>query len=162
MAGIAIGIYWLTRSVLQIPIANYLDKNHGEKDDYYALISGTLLTSLVPLGYIFASLVWHVYVLQIVYALGMAFVIPSWAGIFTRHIDKGREALSWSVDSSAFSIGTGISGIVGGVVAKNFGFIPLFIAISFMAASAAVLCLLIRNDIVPKGPTGRVYPIPKI
>lgn len=53
--GIAIGIYWLTKSIIQLPIARYLDKSHGEKDDFYALICGTILVSLVPLGFIFAS-----------------------------------------------------------------------------------------------------------
>ena len=33
VVGIAVGIYLLTKSVLQIPIAHYLDLNHGEKDD---------------------------------------------------------------------------------------------------------------------------------
>lgn len=91
---------------MQIPIANYIDKNHGERDDYYALIGGTLLIALTPLGFLFASLPWHVYVLQGIHALGMSFVISSWSGIFTRHIDKGREALSWSFDSFSVGIGT--------------------------------------------------------
>jgi len=161
VVGIAVGIYWLVKSVLQVPIAHYLDKNHGEKDDYYALIGGTLLASFTPLGFIFATLPWHMYVLQGVHALGMAMAIPSWSGIFTRHIEKGREAFCWSLDSSALGIGAGIAGIIGGTIAKIFGFTPLFIGVSVLGIVAALLFLLIRKDLLPKVPEERVFPMPK-
>ena len=48
VAGMAVGIYWLVKSALQVPISRYLDRNHGEKDDYYFLIIGTFLASLSP------------------------------------------------------------------------------------------------------------------
>ena len=40
--GIAAAIYWITRSVLQIPIAKYLDSTPGEHDDFMALVGGLL------------------------------------------------------------------------------------------------------------------------
>lgn len=158
VAGMAIGIYWLVKSIIQIPIASYLDKHKGEKDDYYALIGGTLLASFVPLGFIFASLPWHIYALQGVHALGMAFAVPSWGGIFTRHIDKGREALSWGTESSSLGIGAGVAGIVGGTLAKFFGFTPLFIGVFVFGIITTLLLLLIAHDLIPKD---RVFPIPK-
>jgi len=158
VAGIAIGIYWVLKSLIQIPIGRYLDKNHGEKDDYYFLIGGTLLASFVPLGFIFATLPWHMYLLQAVHAIGMAAVIPSWGGIFTRHIDKGKEAQSWALDSSALGIGAGIAGIVGGIIAKAFGFAPLFIGVGVFGIISALLCLLIRKELLPKE---KVILIPK-
>jgi MFS family permease len=150
VVGIAIGIYWLTKSIIQIPIARHLDKDHGEKDDYYALIVGILLAGLTPIGFIFATLPWHMYLLQVVHALGFALAVPSWSGIFTRHIDKGKEAFSWSLDSSALGIGTGAAGILGGVVANVFGFTPLFIGTSILSVVTVLLFLLIRKDLEPK------------
>ncbi len=161
VAGIAMGIYWLGKSVLQIPIAHFLDKNHGEKDDYYALIGGTLLASLTPIGFIFATLSWHIYILQGIHALGMAMAIPSWSAIFTRHIEKRREAFCWSLDSSALGLGAGVASILGGTIAGVFGFTPLFIGVSVFGIVAALLFLLIGKDLLPKVPTGRVYPMPK-
>jgi len=158
VAGMAVGIYWLTKSVIQIPIANYLDKNHGEKDDYYFLIGGILLASLTPFGFIFATLPWHIYLLQIIHALGLAAALPAWCGIFTRHIDKGKEAQSWALDSSALGIGAGAAGIIGGTVAEIFGFTPLFIGVGVFGIIAALLCLLIRKELSPKG---KVILIPK-
>ncbi len=159
VAGIAVGIYWVVKALVQVPLAHFLDKNHGEKDDYYSLVGGIILTSLTPIGFIFASLPWHMYVFQAVHAIGMAMVVPSWAGIYTRHIQKKREAFCWGLDSSAISIGLGVGGIVGGIVAKAFGFVPIFIAVSLMGfVSVALLLVVGSKDILPKE---RIYPIPK-
>jgi len=161
VAGIAMGTYWLGKSFLQIPIAHYLDKNHGEKDDYYALIGGTLLASLTPIGFIFAALPWHIYLLQGFHALGMAMAIPSWSAIFTRHIEKEREAFCWSLDSSSIGLGAGVAAILGGTIAEIFGFIPLFIGVSIFGIVAALLFLLIGKDMMLKVPRDRVFPMPK-
>ncbi len=161
VVGIAVGIYLLVKSVLQIPIAHYLDLNHGEKDDYYALFIGTLLTAITPIIFIFATISWHIYIAQVIHALGMAMAIPSWSAIFTRHIEKRREAFCWSLDSSALGLGAGITGIIGGTVAQSFGFIPLFIGVSVFNVIAALLFLFIMKDILPKTSRQRVFLLPK-
>jgi len=158
VAGTAVGIYWILKSLLQIPIGSYLDKNHGEKDDYYFLIGGTLLASLAPLGFIFSSLPWHMYALQSLHAVGAALSLPAWCGIFTRHIGKGKEAQSWALDSSAIGLGAGVAGIIGGIVAKTFGFIPLFVGVSILGIISALLCILIKKELLPKE---KVILIPK-
>ncbi len=158
VVGIAIGIYWILKSLIQIPIGRYLDKTSGEKDDYYFLIFGTGLASLTPIGFIFATLPWHMYALQGIHALGMAMAIPSWGGIFTRHIDKGKEAMTWGIESSALGIGIGVAGIIGGIVAKNFGFTPLFIGVSILGIAATFLFLLIAKDLLPKD---KIFPVVK-
>ena len=153
VAGIAIGIYWLFKSIIQIPIARILDKRKGEKDDFYFLISGTFLMSLVPVGYIFSFLPWHIYFLQITHALGAAMSLPPWCGIFTRHLDKGKEAQSWAWDSSAIGIGGGIAGILGGIIAKTFGFLPLFLGVSILGMISCLLIYSIKKDLIPKEKT---------
>jgi len=161
VVGIAVGTYLLVKSVLQIPIAHYLDLNHGEKDDYYALFIGTLLTAITPIIFIFATMPWHIYIAQIIHALGMAMALPSWSAIFTRHIEKKREAFCWSLDSSALGLGAGITGIVGGTIAQSFGFMPLFIGVSVLNVIAALLFLFIMKDILPKTSRQRVFLLPK-
>ena len=150
IAGFASLIYWLTKSALQIPIGHYLDKNHGEKDDFWAMFLGEFLIAFVPLGYLFSSQPWHIYILQIVYAVGMSMVIPAWSAIFTRHIDKGREALQWSMESTFLGIGAGVAGGFGGIVASIFGFSALFICVSFFNIISIIFLLLIKNDISPR------------
>ncbi|MFH1820526.1 MAG: MFS transporter [Candidatus Nealsonbacteria bacterium] len=158
VAGTAVGVYWIVKSIAQIPISHRLDKNDGERDDYYSLIFGTLLASLTPFGFLFATLPWHVYLIQAIHALGMAFAVPSWSAMFTRHIDKKREALSWGVHSSSLGLGAGVAGIIGGAVAKTYGFAPIFIAVAVCGIIASFLFFLISKDIIPKE---RVFPLPK-
>ena len=150
VAGVAIGIYWILKSLLQVPIGRYLDKNHGEKDDYYFMISGMFLASFVPFGFIFASLPWHIYALQAIHAIAMAMAIPPWGGIFIRHIDKGKEAMTWGMESSSIGIGVGIAGIIGGIIAKTFGFTPLFIGVGVLGMVSVCLLLLISKNLIAK------------
>jgi MFS family permease len=154
VAGIAVGIYWITKSFLQVPIGRYLDRTHGERDDYWFMILGLAIASVAPLLFLLSSQPWHIYGLQVVHAAGMALAIPSWGGIFTRHIDRGLEAASWSTESSALGLGVGIAGITGGIVAEQLGFAPLFVGVSILGFLGAGTLLLIRNDLAPKrGPT---------
>jgi len=161
VVGMAFGIYWLGKSFLQIPIAHFLDKNHGEKDDYIALVLGTFLTALSPLIFAFANEVWHIYAAQIVHALGMAMAIPSWYAIFGRHVPKKRTAICWGLDSSAIGLGAGIAGFTGGFLVDAFGFRALFLSVSVLNVMAALLLLLIIRNILPKVPQNGIFPFPK-
>lgn len=147
IAGFASLVYWLLKSLLQIPISNYLDKNHGEKDDFYFLIIGTCLISLVPFGFAFSSFVWQIYVLQALYAVGMAMVIPSRGAIFTRHIDKGQEAYEWAMNSTCLGLGAGITGAIGGILVSLYNFQVIFILTGVFSFSSAIVLFLIKDDI---------------
>ena len=149
VVGFAVAIFWITKSVLQIPIGNYLDRNHGEKDDYWFLIVGTFLTGLVPLLFIFINQPWQLYFLQALYAVALAVTIPPWGAIYTRHIDKGKEAKTWSTDSSAYGIGTGIAGAVGGVVVAKMGFPALFIGVFIFGMISTIILLTMKNKVLP-------------
>lgn len=92
MVGFVATVYWIVKSLVQPTIAKYLDREHGEKDDFIFLIAGMYVANLVPLGYIFSTQPWHIYTLEFIRGLAMACVVPTWSAIFTRHIDKGREA----------------------------------------------------------------------
>jgi MFS family permease len=150
VAGFAMAIYWGVKSVLQIPFGKYLDKNHGEKDDLYFVVIGNLLAALAAFGYIFSSLPWHIYLLKGIYSLGMAMNIPGWTAIFTRHIDKGKEAFEWATRSTIIGIGAGASGALGGLVASTFGFNALFAGVGFFAITSAFLPLLIYKELCPR------------
>lgn len=147
VAGFASLSYWAVKSVLQVPIGHFLDKTKGEKDDFWFMVIGTFLAGFIPLGYLLATAAWHIYILQMIYAVGMSMVFPSWLAIFTRHIDKGKEALEWSLESTFLGAGAGLAGGVGGILASIFGFPVVFILVSGLTFLSAFLLLLIRKDI---------------
>ncbi len=151
VAGFAALFYWISKSFLEIPIGRYLDKNHGEKDDFWFMVIGMFITALVPIGFLFSSLPWHIYFFQVIHAVGMAMTLPSWLAIFTRHIDKGKEAFEWGMETTSIGTGAGIAGGLGGIMVGVFGFKMLFIFVSALTIFSAMLLLFIKNNISAKG-----------
>jgi len=150
MVGFIAATYWVTKSILQPFIAYFFDLKKGEKDDFKFLIIGMYVANLIPLGYIFVSQLWQIFLLEFIRGLAMACVIPSWAGIFTRHISKGWEAFSWSIESTGIGFAFGFAAAFGGVMATALGFKTVFVLVSAFGLIASSVLLLIRNQIFPK------------
>jgi MFS family permease len=150
VAGFAAAVYWIVECLVVIPAGKYLDKNHGEKDDLLFIVIGNILAAVAAFGYIFSSLPWHIYLLQAIYAIGMGMNIPGYTAIFTRHIDKGKEAFSWSARAASVGIGAGIAGALGGIIASRFGFKTLFLGAGILLLLSAALPFLISKEVIPK------------
>ena len=125
--GIASTLYWIVKSALQMPIAKVLDKLSSEDDDAIALMLGSFLISLVPFGFLMATQIIHIYFLHIILAFGDALRVPSWNAIFTRHVDKGKEGISWGLNSTLCGYLLAIATLCGGWIAEKIGFQGVFI-----------------------------------
>ena len=150
MVGFVAATYWLTKSIIQPFIAHRLDQNHGEKDDFIFLVIGMYIANLIPLGYIFSTQPWHIYTLEFTRALAMACVVPAWSAIFTRHINKGREAFSWSIESTGIGFAAGFAGAFGAWLASTLGFKVVLLLVSLFGLLSSSTLLLIRHSIFPK------------
>lgn len=150
VVGIAAGIYWILRSALEIPIANYLDKTPGEHDDFMALIGGLFLVGISAIAMCWVTQVWELYAVHAVHAVAFALYFASWPTIFSRHLDKDRIALDWTLDSTAAGIGAGITGLLGGIIAERFGFTFIFVMAGLLAFVAAFILLTMPDLILPK------------
>ena len=150
VAGYAAAIYWIVISLTVVPFGKYLDKNHGEKDDFWFIVIGNILASSAILGYIFSYLPWHIYLLQTILSLGISMNISAYPAVFTRHIDKGRESFDWSTRAAMIGIGAGVAGALGGIVANRFGFNVLFIGIIVFVLTSAFIPFFIYKRICPK------------
>mgnify|MGYP005853312083 FL=1 len=126
LAGMAATVYFVVKSVVQIPVARWNDKRRGERDDYWVMIIGSLLIALSAFLYIGVRYPWQVYAVQIVGGLGGALSYPSWLAIFTRHIDKQSEVLEWSLYYTATDLGAALTAGLGGYIAASFGYSLLF------------------------------------
>ncbi len=160
IAGFASLTYWVVKSVLQIPIGKNLDKNHGEKDDFRFMVFGTFLTGLVPFGFMISSEPWHIYAFHVLHAIAMAMVVPSWSAIFTRHIDKGREAFEWSLRSTSLGFATGIAGALGGILVAVYGFDIIFVLVGSLSMVSALVLLMIDKEITVGNHTFPKFPYP--
>lgn len=139
--------FWITKSFLQPFLAEYFDSVRGERDDFRFLIGGMLVANLVPLGYIFSTQIWQLFMLEVVRGIAMACVIPSWYAIFTRHITKGREAFEWSLDSTAIGLSAGLAAMFGGIIGAAFGFSTLFVLVTMFGLSATYAMWHIRSSL---------------
>ncbi|PJA84813.1 MAG: hypothetical protein CO144_00430 [Candidatus Nealsonbacteria bacterium CG_4_9_14_3_um_filter_35_11] len=147
VVGIASAIYWILKSILRIPIGMFLDKTIGERDDYWFLTVGLFMAAFVPFGYAIATLPWHIYMLQVFYAIGMAMSLSGWTAIFTRHIDKGKEATEWGIDATSVGLGAGISAAIGGWAVTQFGFALVLITVGILGLIGASILFLLRDEI---------------
>jgi len=149
--GFIAATFWFTKSAVQPFIAHFLDMKEGEKDDLDFLIRGMYVANLIPLGYFFSIQLWHIFLLEFIRGLAMACVVPTWSAIFTRHIDKGWEAFSWSIESTGVGFAAGFAAVFGGILANILGFKVVFVLVSFFGLISSTVLLLIRRQIFSKG-----------
>lgn len=149
--GLAITIYWITKSILQLFVARFIDRNHGEIDDFYFMIAGGILNAIFLSLYYLATNIVHVYLLQFLIGVADAMVIPPFYAIFTRHIDRGKEGFEWSLFSS-FSIGAGaaLGALLGGVLGGAVGFRAVFPVVGILTLIATIMLIFLKPYILPK------------
>lgn len=160
VVGFAAAIVQIAKISLEVPIARFLDKNHGEYDDFYSLILGSVLIAVVPFMYLIATEVKHLYFISALYGAGIAFIVPPWYAIFSRHLDKLNESFEWSLDSVAIGIAGAGAAAVGGMLAQKFGFNFVFAIGGIFAIFGGLNQIRIFKDLRKKVGKGEVLPKP--
>lgn len=138
VVGAASAIYLISKALIQLIVARRIDKVKGERDDFYWLIFGSFLLSLVPFLYLLCRLSWHLYLIQLIYGIGAALTFPGWCSIFTKHIDHSREAFEWSLYATLTGIGAALAAYLGGVIAEKLGFFVLFYIVGIMSLLGSI------------------------
>ncbi len=147
--GISAAIYFLVKSLTQLPVAIYLDKTLSEKDDFYTLILALFLAGLTALCFIMVNTIWELYLIQILHAIAFGLYVPSWSGIFSRHMDKDHYSFDWSLDSATIGLASGVTALIGGTFANFFGFNSVFIMVGILSFISAIVLLLVPHLIIP-------------
>ena len=145
--GFAAAITQIVKSILQIPVARYLDKNHGEYDDFYSMVTGSFLTASLPFLYLAARVPEHIYAIQVLAGVGLALAVPPWYAIFTRHIDKMKENVEWSMESIAIGISGAGAAALSGILVSHYGFQAVFIIGGCFAIAGALMQIKIYSDL---------------
>lgn len=158
--GFSFGLYAIAKSILQVPLARRIDAQKGERDDFYVMVTGSLLTVLYTFGFIFIHTQLQLYILSIIGGIGAAFLMAAYYGIFARHADKGSEGFEWSLFSvGGLTISSAIGAVIGGIFADSFGFNTLFITAGILSVAATVMLLALypyldgfRKKVFPNPP----------
>jgi MFS family permease len=149
VAGFAASAYWIVKSAVQLPIARFLDRR-GEQADFWAVFGGYFVSGFVPFAYTFVRTPLELYTVQAIFGFAMAWAVPAWYSLFTRHVDRWRIGFEWSLES-VFSVGlaTAVSTAVGGYVASRYGFQALFMAAGCVSIASSLLLLGVKPYLEP-------------
>jgi len=149
VVGFATTIFWVVKSLLQIPVSWYVDKQGNDFLTYLFMVAGAALASLVPLLYFFfARSAGQVYVLETLNGVGYALMTTTWFALFTKHIDERREATEWAMHSNAVGLGYAAAAAVGGVLADRFGFRLIFPLVSALMFAGTAMLLFVSKDLI--------------
>jgi len=139
-AGFAIAVYSVAKSVVQIPLARVIDRQKGEKDDFYVMMAGAVLGTVFIFGLLFVEQSWQLYLLEVISGAADACLMAAYYGIFSRHVDKGSEGYEWSLYSVwGLTISTAVGGAIGGVMADTYGFANTFVVSGIVYAVGTAL-----------------------
>ena len=148
--GGVISTYWITKSLVQLPVAVALDRHEGERDDFYTLVFALLLAGFTALAYLLVKDILSLYLVSFLQGLSFGLYSPSWSGIFSRHLDKEHYAFDWSLDSTTIGLASGAAAFIGGALANKYGFDIVFILASVLSFFSALLLLMAPDLILPK------------
>lgn len=151
VVGFAVAIYWMCKSVFQLPVARHIDRVTGELDDHNAMVLGACASTIATFSFYFAHAVWHVYGLQVLMAVGDALFVPSFYAIFSRHLDHEHVGFEWALFSS-FSVGGGsaLGGVFSGVLASVIGIRAIFLVNGTLMLIGLVAIAFLRPYISPR------------
>ena len=147
-AGFAATINLLARALLQMPVARYIDRRKGEKDDFIFMVAGSTLISIVPFAYFFVSTPLHLYLAQVVLGIGGALANPGWYAIFTRHIDKNKEGTEWTLENVGVGLAAAGTAAIGGVLAQHFGFHNLFLVVGILSLLGLIIQISLYSAVI--------------
>jgi len=145
-AGLASTIFLVTHAVLQI-IFSY---KFNPKDRLWMLWLGTGIIAIVPIGYVFSTSIWHLFLAEFAYGIGAAFAYPSWSSLFTSHLESGKRGFQYSIYSSGLGIGTAITAAIGGFIAEKIGFKFVFMLTSLLAIIGLLILFKLNKSVLRK------------
>ena len=142
--GFAVAYYAVTKSIIQIPLAHYLDKTIGERRGFFVMMLGAAIGATQTFGFLFIKTPLHFYLLSVLSGVGAACLMASYYGIFSRHVDKHSQGLEWSLFSvGGLTVSAALGAAVGGVLTDTFGFYKTFLTAGICELSALIILLAV-------------------
>ncbi len=138
--GLASTIYFVTKSLVELPFSRYVDTHNRRK---FWLLLGTMCTAAVPLIYVFATRVEHIYLAQILYGIGSGLAFPTWLGLWSTSLDTHHESYEWSIYQAMTGFGAGAAAAVGSALVELVGFQFTFIIVGLISTLGCAILLIL-------------------
>ena len=130
--------FMITSGVAMYLISHWEDKF---KNKEILITIGYCLTALGCLSYVFVFNQFSLIVTQIILGLAESIQVPAYDALYSKYLEKKKEASEWGDWESMRYIVTAIAAVIGGYLASIFGFKILFVcmfAISIFAAASSL------------------------
>jgi len=134
--GIASTIFLITKSVVQLPFAKFIDR-HEHKLRW--LIIGTFMIVVVPFIYIFANHIYIIYLAQFLHGIGSGLAYPTWLGLWSANLSKKKRSYHWSIYSTTTGLGTAGAAATGSALAQFIGFQWTFVIVGIMSLIGCII-----------------------
>lgn len=126
LAAFGFSIYLIARVIAEIISAKIIAK-YSESKRLVVIIIGLLILSSAYYLFSVSKTIYFLYTAFIGMGLGLGISSPAKMSLFSKHIDKNREAEEWSIVDATSLIGMALAGALGGFIANKYGYSILFI-----------------------------------
>lgn len=145
-AGLAYSAFAIASGVLIFLISKWEDHvKHQEK----LVVAGFVLSCIGFAGYLFIKRPLDLFLVQIIFGIGEAIGTPAFDGLYSRHLDKGKYVSEWGLWESLDYIVAGVAAVIGGFLAKIYGFKFLFIVMLILSFIGLIISLFLMREIKP-------------
>tara|TARA_Y100000310_G_scaffold301375_1_gene337828 strand:- start:375 stop:659 length:285 start_codon:yes stop_codon:yes gene_type:complete len=86
---------------------------------------------------------------QVVIGFSEAVYVPSFDALYSRNLDGKKEGRQWGVCEAMYYFSIALGGVVGGFLARQYGFDVLFVIMSLLCfISAAYMYIYAKKTLV--------------
>jgi len=134
-ASIAGGIFALVAGLTVLVSGKFSDHVNEPK---YIVSLGYTIIGFGFLLYILVNSVWFLFIVQAIIGFGEAIYTPAFDALYSKHLDKNEEATEWGGWEAMRYFTASGGAVIGGLVAMNFGFSPLFVIMCLLCFISAI------------------------
>lgn len=146
--GFAVAAYLVARIVGLLITTRSIGSGQSYLRELRALIGGSVLLTVVPLGYLLVREPGQLYVAQVAWGVGEALTLPAWFSLFRQAVEPEREGSRWMARELWVTLGAAAAAALGGLVAVRWGFGSLFVgAAALTGVSTFLLVRVYRREV---------------
>jgi len=145
----AYAAFLIVGGVLHLVCGKVADKTKKAKR---MMLGGYVLAAISTFGYVFVNDILGLFIVQSMLGVANAMSSCTWEGIFSKTIKNDNAVTMWSLVDGGYSLISGASVIVGGVLVTLFSFEVLFIVMGSIFVFASILIYFVQE--VQRSPYG--------
>lgn len=142
-ASFAAAAFSLAAGLTTIISGKYSDRI---KNSSLLIVIGYSVMTVGFLLHVFVASVWTLLIAQLIIGFGEAIYSPAFNAVYSRHIEKKKEASQWSIWEATYHLSVAVGAVIGGVIVTKLGFNALFIIMTFLSAASAIYIFSVPKD----------------